>query len=225
MTQEAQRPAAVIFDMDGVLVDSNPFHLQKWAEFLRERGVAFQEADLPQLILGQRNDTLFRYFFGSKITAEESRRMGEEVEARFRAAFKAHAKPLAGLDALIREIHAAGIPMAVASSAICKNVEFVVDSLGYRQYFKLLVSGEEVTRPKPDPEIYLLAAARLGVRPEDAVAFEDSFPGVEAVKAAGIKCVGIASSFPLEELRARAGRAVGSFAEIHLRDLRRLFLN
>jgi HAD superfamily hydrolase (TIGR01509 family) len=224
MPNQLELPAALIFDMDGVLIDSNSFHLEKWAGYLREHKIPFKEEELPLLILGKRNDSLIRHFFGPNVTQEESRRMSEEVEARFRAAFEAHARPLPGLDRLIRECHAAGIPMAVASSAMCKNVEFAVDALGYRPYFRRMVSGDEVAHAKPDPEIYLKAAARLEVRPQDCVAFEDSFPGIGAVLAAGMKCVAIASTFPIEELRTSgAHRVAASFEEISLDSLKALF--
>ncbi len=211
--------------MDGVLVDSNPFHLQKWIDLLDEHGIPYDPLALPAQILGSRNDTAFRLFFGPTITREETRRLSEELEARFRKDFKPHARPLPGLEALLKESSAAGVPMAVASSAMAKNVEFVVEALGFRPYFRVLVSGDEVSRPKPDPEIYLKAAAKLGCEPALSVAFEDSFVGIEAAKRAGVKCVGIASTFPMEELKrqTRADLLVPSFEEIHLETLRRLF--
>ncbi|MFB3922828.1 MAG: HAD family hydrolase [Terriglobia bacterium] len=218
-------PAAAIFDMDGVLVDSNPYHLQKWEDLLKEHNIPFNPEDLPKQILGIRNDTAFRHFFGEKLTKPQRRQLSEELEARFRSVFSPHAKPLPGLTALIAECHAAGIPMAVASSAMSKNVEFIVDALGFRRYFAHLVTGDEVTHPKPDPEIYLKAAQHLGLQPSRCVAFEDSFVGVEAAKRAGMKCVGIASTFPLEELRAQthADLLVRSFEELNLDKLRQLF--
>ena len=122
----SEPPDAVIFDMDGVLIDSNPFHLAKWSDFLRARGVAFDAARLPGQILGWRNDTALRHFFGPELTAAASDALSEEIEAHFRAAFKPHARPLPGLMALLRECRDAGIAMAVASSAMKKNVDFVV---------------------------------------------------------------------------------------------------
>jgi HAD superfamily hydrolase (TIGR01509 family) len=219
-------PAALIFDMDGVLVDSNPFHLEKWAALLTERGVEFDRAKLPEQILGQRNDTALRFFFGDKLSVEERLRLIEELEERFRRAFRAHARPLPGLEALIEESHRAGISMAVASSAMAKNVEFVVEALGFRKYFKALVNGDEVSKPKPDPEIYLKAARLLRADPLFSVAFEDSFIGIEAAKQAAMKCVGIASSFSAAELhsRTRADLVVQSFTELSLRRLCALFL-
>lgn len=225
MTGNNVLPAAAIFDMDGVLIDSNPYHLQKWVNLLTEHKVAFNPVDLPKQIFGHRNDTAFRFFFGDQLTKAQRRQLSEELEERFRKVFRPHAKPLPGLAELIAECHEVGIPMAVASSAMSKNVEFIVDALGFRRYFAYLVTGDEVTHPKPDPEIYLKAAQHLGLEPARCVAFEDSFVGVESAKRAGMKCVGIASTFPVDELRAhtQADLAVGGFEELNLARLRQLF--
>lgn len=223
MTSNSHFPAAVIFDMDGVLIDSNPFHIRKWIELLEEHGIPYNPHDLPAQILGQRNDTAFRFFFGPGLGEDEIDRLSEELEARFRKTFRAHARPLPGLKALIEQCHAAAIPMAVASSAMSKNVEFVVDALELRGYFRLIVTGDEVTHPKPDPEIYLMAAGMLGLEPAQCLAFEDSFVGIDSAKRAGMKCVAIASTFPPEDLsRTPADLVVKSFEEVSLARLRGL---
>jgi beta-phosphoglucomutase-like phosphatase (HAD superfamily) len=115
--------------------------------------------------------------------------------------------------------------MAVASSAMAENVEFVVDALGFRPYFRCLVSGDEVAHPKPDPEIYLRTARKLGVEPAGCVAFEDSFVGIEAAKRAGMRCVAIASTFPAAELRqqTQADFIVPGFEGLTLPALQGLF--
>lgn len=225
MPFQQELPAALIFDMDGVLVDSNPFHVEKWIALLEEHRIRFDADELPDQILGKRNDAIFRMFFGEGLSADDRRRLNEELEATFRRAFAPHARPLAGLRELIEECHAARLPMAVASSAMAKNVEFVVDALGFRPYFKLLVSGDEVHHPKPDPEIYVKTASRLNLEPRVCVAFEDSYVGIEAAKRAGIKCVAVASTFPLEDLKSRTGAdaCVKGFGELNLKRLRELF--
>jgi beta-phosphoglucomutase len=225
MTSSNNLPGAVIFDMDGVLVESNSFHIQKWVDFLDEQGIRYDPEELPKQVLGLRNDHVFRFFFGPEMKKEEIAQLNEEIETRFRSAFRAHAKPLPGLESLIRQCHLAGILMAVASSAMAKNVEFVVDALGFNAYFRFLVSGDEVQHPKPHPEIYLRTAEKLGLPPAACVAFEDSFVGIEAAKNAGMKCVAIASTFPDEELRAhgRADLIVPGFQGLDLDALRRLF--
>jgi HAD superfamily hydrolase (TIGR01509 family) len=226
MSVHGPLPAAVIFDMDGVLVDSNPFHLRKWVDLLHEHRIPFNPEDLPQQILGQRNDTAFRFFFGTQLGEAEIQRLSEELEERFRKVFRPHAEPLPGLAALLADCHSVGIPMAVASSAMTKNVEFIVDVLGFRPYFRCLVTGDEVTHPKPHPEIYFKTAAKLGVKPAACVTFEDSFVGVEAAKGAGMKCIAIASTFSAEELRERTGAdlIVPNFAGLSPGMLRELFL-
>jgi HAD superfamily hydrolase (TIGR01509 family) len=212
--------------MDGVLVDSNPFHLQKWVGLLNKHQIDYDSEELPKQVLGHRNDKAFRYFFGPQITEPEMEQLSEELEERFRQEFKPHARPVPGLRTLIAECHGAGIVMAVASSAMCKNVEFVVDALGFGRYFHTLVSGDEVTHPKPDPEIYLKTAEKLQVAPATCVAFEDSYVGVESAKRAGMKCVAIASTFPAQDLRTQgyADLVVSSFEEVSLARLRALFL-
>jgi HAD superfamily hydrolase (TIGR01509 family) len=217
-------PAAAIFDMDGVLVDSNPHHVAKWAELLKARKIPFNPKDLPGQILGQRNDHAFRYFFGPDLSQREMRELEIKLEENFRKAFAPHARPLPGLEALIQKLDAANVPMAVASSAMRDNVEFVVKALGFQPFFQILLSGEDVTHPKPHPEIYLKAARSLQIEPARCVAFEDSFVGIEAVKAAGMKCVAIASTFPSADLqKTGADCVVSSFNELSLERLKQLF--
>jgi beta-phosphoglucomutase len=222
---QPQLPAAAIFDMDGVLVDSNPFHLQKWMDLLRARGIPFSADELPRQILGHRNDHAFRLFFGTEITREEIEQLSEELENIFRESFGPHARPLPGLETLLGELETAGIPMAVASSAMRPNIEFVVEKLGFQRFFPYRISGDDVKTPKPDPEIYLAAARMLSVDPTGCVGFEDSFAGIEAVKRAGMKCVAIASTFAMDDLRAetRADRVVRSFEDLSVEKLRALF--
>jgi beta-phosphoglucomutase len=227
MQRKAERPAGVIFDMDGVLVNSNPYHLQKWVDFLEQHRVPYDPDALPNQVLGPRSDAIIRFFLGPRLSDGEVVRLVEEVEERFRRVFRPHAKPLPGLAELVAELHDAGIPMAVASSAIAKNVEFMVNVLGFRPYFRCLVTSEDVTHPKPHPEIYLKTAEKLGVPPALCVTFEDSYVGVESAKRAGMKCVAIASSFPLEELqqKTQADLTVRGFEGLTLDALRRLLVD
>ncbi len=159
------------------------------------------------------------------MTKEEMAQLGEELETRFRASLRAHAKPLPGVESLLRQCRQAEVPIAVASCAITKNVEFVVDALGFRDYFGCILTADEVHHPKPHPEIYLRTCEKLGHPPAACVALEDSFVGIEAAKAAGMKCIAIASTFPAEELRAHGGAdlIVPGLELLSLDSLRRLF--
>ena len=195
MSSANSLPAAAIFDMDGVLVNSNPFHLQNWINLLNKYHIPYDREGLEKRLLGPRTETILRSIFGLKFNEEELQRLSEEVEEQFRRVFRPHVKPLPGLTALITECHQAGIPMAVASSGLSKNVEFIVEALGFQPYFRCLIPGDDIERPKPHPEIYLKAAEVLGLDPAGCVAIEDSFVGVEAAKRAGMKCLAIASTF------------------------------
>jgi beta-phosphoglucomutase len=225
MTQPLLLPAAIVFDMDGVLVDSNPFHLRKWMDFFQAHGIPFNEQELPKIILGPPNEVIFRRYLGEDLTREQLAEFGDELEADFRREIGPHASTFPGVRRFIEECHAQGIAMAVASAAIAKNVEFLIAALGLRDYFREVLSAADITHAKPDPEIYLKAAGKLRVDPSNCAVFEDSYVGIEAAKCAGMKCVAVASSFPAEDLRrqSRADLIVPSFEAVSLSTLSHLF--
>jgi HAD superfamily hydrolase (TIGR01509 family) len=208
--------------MDGVLLDSSPFHLQKWIDFFEARGIPFDAEELPKVVLGPPNEVTLPKFMD--LSPEQVAELSEELEENFRRDIRPHARPLPGVKRLIEECHGAGIALAVASAAVAKNVNFLVAALGLRHYFREMLTGDEVARPKPDPEIYLKAAAKLGVDPAACTVFEDSFVGIEAAKRAGMKCIAIASTFSLEDLRGtEADLLVSSFESVSLATVRHLF--
>jgi HAD superfamily hydrolase (TIGR01509 family) len=211
--------------MDGVLVDSNPFHLRKWMDLFEAHGVPFNEEELPKIIMGPSNDWIFRHFLGEHLTREQLAELGEELEVNFRREIGPHARAFPGVRRFVKECHAQGIAMAVASAAIAKNVNFLIDALGLGDYFRALMTANEITHPKPDPEIYLKTADKLGVSPVACAVLEDSFVGIEAAKRAGMKCVTIASTFSPEDLRreTHADLIVPSFEAVSLQTLHHLF--
>lgn len=225
MTLNSSLPAAIIFDMDGVLVDSNPFHVRKWVGLLQAHGIPFNEQELPKIVLGPPNRVTFAHYMSKGFTSEEITALSEELEENFRRAIGPHARALPGVRRFIKECHAHGMLMAVASAAVAKNVHFLVSALGLREYFREMLTGDEVSQPKPNPEVYLKTAQKLRVKPEECVVFEDSFVGIEAAKRAGMKCVAIASTFPADDLRreTQADLIVPSFEGVSLPTLRHLF--
>jgi len=225
MTQNLSLPTAIIFDMDGVLVDSNPFHLRKWIDLFQAHGIPYDEEQLPKIILGPPNDVIFRRYLGEDLTREQLAELGEELEANFRREIGPHARAFPGVQRFIDECAAQGIAMAVASAAIAKNVTFLISALGLRKYFREVLAVDEITHAKPHPEVYLKTAAKLGVEPSACAVFEDSYVGIEAAKRAGMKCVAIASTFPAEDLRreSHADLIVPSFEAVTLQTLHHLF--
>lgn len=225
MTPNPLLPAAIIFDMDGVLVDSNPVHLRKWMDFFEAHGIPYDENELPNIVLGPSNEVIIRRHFGEEITPEQLAELGAELEADFRKEIGAHARPFPGVRHFIEECHAQGIAMAVASAGIARNVNFLVSAMGLGEYFREVLPVESISHPKPHPEIYLKTAGKLGVDPTACAVFEDSFVGIEAAKRAGMKCVAIASTFPAEVLRreTHADLIVPSFEAVSLQTLHDLF--
>ena len=185
---------ALIFDMDGVIVDSNPLHRESWEAFNRRYGLETTEA-MHQSMYGKRNDEIVRNFFGDLLPEGEVYARGRAKEQLYREmiAGRIESMLVPGLrDFLDRH---RGLPLAVATNAEPENVAFVLDETHLRQYFQVIVDGHQVKRPKPHPDVYLRAAELLGVEPAKCVVFEDSYSGVEAAVAAGMPVVGILTTY------------------------------
>lgn len=184
---------AFLFDMDGVIVDSNPLHRITWAEYNRLHGIETTEK-MQQWMYGKRNDEIVRCFFGDGPSPEEVFRHGAAKEALYREMLGPQIED--SLVPGVREflMRHKDVPAAVATNAEPANVEFVLERAKLRQYFRTTVDGHQVQNPKPHPEVYLRAADELGVRPEHCVVFEDSWTGVQAGLAAGMRVVGISTT-------------------------------
>jgi beta-phosphoglucomutase len=187
------RELALILDMDGVIVDSNPFHRKVWAEYNRRFGVETDES-MQQRMYGRRNDDIVRDFFGAHLTDEEVRAHGAAKERLFRDTIRPAINE--ALVPGVREFleRHRGQPIGMATNAEPANVEFLLDAARLRPYFRAVVDGHQVSHPKPHPEIYLRAAELLGAEPGECVVFEDSVTGIEAGRAAGMAVVGLTTS-------------------------------
>lgn len=185
---------AFIFDMDGVIVDSNPHHRLAWVAFNRRYGLETTEAML-QRMYGKRNDQIVRDYFGDHLSDEEVLARGFEKEALYREMVggKVEEMLVPGLREFLIKYH--NVPKAVASNAEPANIDFFLDRAQLRPYFTVVVDGHQVSRPKPFPDVYLHAAKLLGVRPVDCVVFEDSHSGVEAAVAAGMVVIGLRTTY------------------------------
>ena len=185
---------ALIFDMDGVIVDSNPMHRESWEAFNRRYGLETTE-EMHQGMYGKRNDQIVRDFFGDGITAQEVDARGQAKERLYREMMAGRTEQLLvpGLREFL-ERHR-DLPMGVASNAEPENVAFVLDEVGLRRYFRAVVDGHQVHHPKPHPEIYLRAAELLETEPAKCLVFEDSPSGAAAAVAAGMRVVGLRTTY------------------------------
>lgn len=186
---------AVIFDMDGVLIDSEPLYEQHLKTFLVTLGVSDPEK-LQRSLKGKSSKDISAILietFSLTHNLDELTQISRQAYLDYLNAQEL-LPPIPGAKELVEHLHRAGHPIALASSASNKRIKLFLDKLGLEQYFKLIASGEDVKRSKPAPDIFLLAADLLGKSPEECVVIEDAWNGVQAAKAAGMKCIAYSGS-------------------------------
>jgi len=200
---------ALLFDMDGVVLNSNPLHREAWTEYNRRHGIA-TTPEMRLRISGKRNDEVVRDFFGASLSDEEVMSHGRAKEALYRSLMgdRLPAAIVPGIEAFLAR-HG-NFKTALVTNAEPANVNFVLDGSGLRRYFDAVVTGDDVQLPKPHPAIYLRAAELLRVMPGECVVFEDSPIGAAAALAAGMRLVGIATS---ERDLAGASLMIADFTE------------
>jgi beta-phosphoglucomutase len=217
---------AAIWDVDGTLVDTAELHFRAWVELAAAIKKPFTRADFAATF-GRRNPEIIRALFDKTADDRTVADLGERKEQIYRAATRREGVSLLpGVRELIDGIKALGWPQAVGSSAPRANLDLILTVTGTAADFAAVVASEDTTRGKPDPQVFQVAAARLGVPPERCVVFEDAVAGVEAAKAAGMKCIAVrfVGHHSADALRAAgADRVVESLAEISAADVRRLF--
>jgi beta-phosphoglucomutase len=189
---------AVLWDLDGTLVDSEAFHWQSWQYALEADGVTVT-FDQFKSSFGQRNDRILRVWLGPEATLERINRVADAKEGEYRRLAETHGlTPLPGAAEWLERLQQAGWRQAIASSAPRLNVEVMLRALHLTSYFDAIVSSEDVKHGKPDPEVFLTAAARLGVPPSHAVVVEDAVAGIEAARRAGMRSVGVSMTARLD---------------------------
>ncbi|MCJ7426398.1 MAG: HAD family phosphatase [Dehalococcoidales bacterium] len=215
--------AAVIWDMDGVLADTASHHLLAWQETFAKRGINFTEADFKRSF-GIRNDAIIKNTLGEQTTEAEIETIAREKEATFRRIIGKDVKPLPGALELLQTLDERGVKMAIASSTTIENIRLIIGSLGIKKYFKAVITGHDVTEGKPSPQVFLLAAKRLGAEPKNCIVFEDAVAGVKAAKSAGMYCVAVANTHSRESLR-EADLVVETLEMVTVNDLEGLVLS
>ncbi len=211
----------LLFDMNGVLVDDMGFHERAWLAFAARHGKTLTLDEFRQKLSGRSNRDNIVYMFGDSLSEEQMHAYQAEKEEAYRAAFRLHLATLPGLDDLLDGARAAGLRMAVATSAPPQNIVFVLDGLDLRRRFDAVVGEAEVKRSKPDPEIYLAAAARLELEPGECIVFEDSLAGIASGRAAGMPVIGVTTTHRAEDLRDCA-LVVDDFRGLSIAALQRL---
>jgi beta-phosphoglucomutase len=194
---------AVILDMDGVIIDSNPFHRMAWTAFLERRGIAVTEAMFRHVIFGTTGDQAIRNLLQPpELTAGQLSLYTEEIDTTYRSIISGNEQifPVDGLINFLDFIKELGFKIALATSAPPENISLILERLGITEYFDVIVDKTHVTRGKPDPEVYLKTVENLKTDNASCVVFEDSLAGVRSAISAGIRVIGVTTSHSAEEL-------------------------
>jgi beta-phosphoglucomutase family hydrolase len=217
------RLEAVLWDMDGVIADTADYHYGAWRDVFKERGVAFSKADFMRYF-GRRHDTIIKFALGDKLSPEEINAIAEKKQVLYRERVSKNVVPLPGAIELIKLLNKHGIKTAIATSAVPKNIDVILEGLSIQDSFQTITFGTEVAEGKPSPEIFQLAASRLGVKPANCVVIEDAIAGVAAAKKAGMKCVAVTNSHPGTSLK-NADLIVDTLEKVDINVLKSLFIN
>lgn len=193
-------PQAFLFDLNGTMIDDMHFHAKAWYQILNDdlgAGLTWDEVKVQ--MYGKNSELLDRIFGRERFSVAEVKELSVEKERRYQQAYFPHLGLINGLNTFLDNARENGIKMAIGSAAIPFNIDFVLDNLNIRPYFQAIVSADDVTDSKPDPETFLKAAQLLGVAPSACVVFEDAPKGVEAAQNAGMACVVLTTAHEKED--------------------------
>lgn len=213
---------AVLFDMDGVLIDSNPYHKTAIEIFLEKHNFHFTDEELKQKVWGRMNKEWLRAIFGEEMSEAEIVQHGLDKELIYRQVFEKDIKEVKGLTPFLQMLQAHQIPCAVATSAPRPNVDFAFEHLHIASFFQAVLDESHVKHGKPNPEIYLKTAKTLGFPPDRCIVIEDSLAGTKSGKASGAKVIGITTTHSPEELRPTSDLIIDDFTNLSINDLVKL---
>ncbi|MEO8302589.1 MAG: HAD family phosphatase [Betaproteobacteria bacterium] len=195
--------AAFIFDIDGTIIDSMPYHQKSWDVFLARHGAVTVGEDFFRRTAGRTGTEVMRELMGP-LSDEDAHALVREKESIYRELFAPEFREIAGFGDFARAAKSAGVRLACATAGDPDNIAFAVGGLKMPGFFDAVVGAHDVARGKPDPDMFLLAAERLGVPPAQCLVFEDAPLGIEGARRAGMRAVAIASTVPAAELGAPA---------------------
>lgn len=200
MKSVKDKKLAVIFDMDGVICHTNPYHTIAYKKFLAKRDIYPTEEDFARHMYGKNNHYILTHFLGREVSGQEFIDLENEKEELFRELYAEEIEPIDGFLEFLEDLKKAGVKTGVATSAPLSNLELIMEKLGFKEKMESILASEHVNTHKPDPEVYLKSAANLEVPVENCVVFEDSHSGVSAAINAEMSVVGVLTSHSKEEL-------------------------
>jgi len=217
-------PEAVIFDLDGTLIDNNSYHIEAWKIFYNKIGKPFSKEEYTKNINGRINSDIFNYIFDTILSSEEIDLYSTEKEALYRELYEPHIKPINGLIDFLEELEKEKIPKAIATSGLTPNINFMFEHVPIKKYYADVIDASQISKGKPHTVIFFKAAAAVKANPENCVAFEDSVAGIRSAKAAGMKVIGLTTTHIAEDIK-EADLIIKDYTEISLAKLRELQSN
>lgn len=215
---------AVIWDMDGTLVDTAELHFRAWKQLADSRGWPFSRQDFDDTF-GRRNPEIIHQLFGTQFSDADIAAIGAAKEDMYRAAARGGVQLLPGVRSLLEELQRAGFAQGIGSSAPRANLELILELTATRDIFQTVVAMEDTTRGKPDPQVFQIAAQRLGALPPRCVVIEDAVAGVQAACAGGMRCIAVTfvGHHPAAKLRAAgADLVVDTLEQVNVAIVREL---
>ena len=222
-TETLNSQRAVLWDLDGTIVDSALYHKLAWRETFTKRGLDFTEDNFI-FSFGRRNEEIIRKLISPSMSPQEIAIISDEKEETFRRLMKNSTKALPGVLELLESLAKAKFKLALASSTPGDNVRLITEILGIKNDFKVFIAGEDVSEGKPSPQVFLLAAQKLGVQPQNCVVIEDAVVGVRAAKRGGMYCIAVTNTSPKEAL-SEADIVIDSLEKITVGTVGKLFNN
>jgi len=202
--------------MDGTLVDNMSFHRDSWLQFCRNHHISFTHDRFHAENHGTL-DEMIRYFLGQDLTDERIKELGQEKEIIYRELYKDHIKEIDGLTSLLENLERLGVEIALATNGDMTNIYFVLDSLNIGRFFRFITGADEISKGKPDPEIFKLTLTKLNLKSRECIAVEDSTDGIISARQAGLEVIGISTMQTAEELKEMGCfQVISNFKELDL---------
>lgn len=208
---------AVIFDLDGTMVDNIDYHIEAWIALCRAHGIDLSVSEYNKNLSGKSTPETIRLIFGSSISQTELEKLSNEKESYYRQIYTPHIAEIKGLSTFLKKLRSLGLKLAVATTAPKANRDLILPTLGIDHYFDIIIGEEHAKKGKPDPEIYLVTATHLGVNPKKCLVFEDTPAGIKAAKGALMTVVSLKTTHSISQL-SEADFLIDDYTQIHITD-------
>lgn len=215
------KPEGIIFDLDGTLIDNNAYHIDAWKEFYKKMNMEFTPDTYKNRINGRISKAIFPNILGRELSDDEIMQYDDEKESLYRTLYRPHIQPVKGLLDFLEKLKQENYSMAIATSGLPPNIEFMFENIAIKRYFSAVVNASNIIKGKPHPEIFEKAAEAINANPKRCIAFEDSVAGIRSAKAAGMKVIGLTTTHTKEDVR-EADFIIKDYTEINPERLKAL---